>query len=45
MDVMSKVNFVLSINNKHQLRELYKDLKDKLITARNTLDGSMWRIT
>ena len=40
MDVVSNANFWLSNNNKDQLKELYKDLNEKLINAINTLDAS-----
>ena len=37
---MSNVNFMLSINNKDQLRDLNNYLNQKMITAINNLDGS-----
>ena len=40
MNVMLKVNFVFSGNNKDQLRDFYNYLNLKMITTINTLDGS-----
>ena len=40
MDVMLNVNFVVSSNNKDQLRDLYIYLNQNVITATNFLDGS-----
>ena len=37
---MPNVNFTLSSNNKHQLRDFYNYLNQKVITAINTLYGS-----
>ena len=41
MDVMLKVNFALSNNNKNQLRGYHNYLNQKLITAINTQNASM----
>ena len=43
MDVMLNVNFVVSSNNKDQLRDLYICLNQNVITATNFLDGSPLR--
>ena len=43
MDVMLNVNFGLSGNNMDQRRGFYNDLNQNVITAINTLDGSMLR--
>ena len=41
MGVMQNENFALSSNNKDQMRDLHNYLNQKVITAVNTLGGSM----